>query len=226
MSVNHYKKIKLCLKLNILGDKIIYIKRSEKMNNNFNQTMPNEQPMNGMPNNMNMGYGYPYAKTNISAIVGYIACGVMAVSIFMPFLSYDGIIKVTQNFFTYGSGAIILALAVVSAFLIFAKKHMCTVLTAVPALIILISDFIKISDAKAKIGFGVWTAGVGIIALLVSAILYWRENPNCLSNIIKLRPRQPMAFGTPMNQNYGPQPMNNQPTTPVNNGNQNPNQTM
>jgi len=200
------------------------------MNNNLNQSMPNGQPMNSMPNNMpnntNMGYGYPYPKTNISAIVGYIACGVMAVSIFMPYLTYDGIIKVTQNFFTYGSGAIILALAIVSALLIFIKKHMCTVLTAVPALIMLISDFIKISDAKAKVGFGVWTAGVGIIALLVSAFLYWRENPNCLSNIIKPRPKQPMTFGTPMNQNYGPQPMNNQPTAPTTNGNQNSNQSM
>lgn len=190
------------------------------MNNNYNQ-----QPMP----NQTMGYQQPmmnpgqYGKSKISPIVGYISAAVMAISIFLPYYKYSSYgFETTYNYFKSGEGAFFLAFAIISVILIFAKKHMTVVFAGITGIIFAIRDIIMIGDLEgADIGFGVWCALIGSIALLVSAFLYWKENPECLKGIIEIKPKNQYGYmQQPMqNQMMNPGMNYNQPQQPVVNNN-------
>ena len=178
-----------------------------------------------------------------NSIIGYVGALVTIIANFLPFIVVSATLYGTKiasssfNYFSTGSGKIVLICALGSAVLIALKKHAFAVAPTGFSLLLFLYNLITVKSAykgysysyiKIKWGAGIWLTFAGLIALGVSIFLYWKANPTCFTDAINtlkgnknagVQPQPMMQPGQPVQPQapvapVQPQPMV-QPQTPV-----------
>ena len=166
-----------------------------------------------------------------NSIIGYVGALITLIANFLPFIVVSATLYGTKvasssfNYFSTGSGKIVLICALGSAVLIALKKHAFAVAPTVFSTLLFLYNLVTVKNAykgysysyiKIKWGAGIWLTFVGLIALGVSIFLYWKANPTCFSDAINMlkgnkntgvQPQPMMQPQQPMQQPVQPQPM-------------------